>query len=108
MSPGYHPYIFSHITNGIIKNSNITKKGVLLAAETLRKSGYAEQEKTIRTQQLDDLDASVAMADLPPMILIHYKTVELSVDMLFVNGIPFLTTVSKHIHYGLWYCEHAY
>ena len=100
MSHRYHPYIFSHITNGIIENSHITKKCVLLAAEALRKSGYTEQEKTIRTQ-LDDLDASVAMADLPPMIITHYKTVELSVDVvLFVNRIPFLTTVSKHIHYG--------
>ena len=37
---------------------------------------------------------------LPPTIMEYYKNVELSIDVLHVNRIPFLATLSKNIHYS--------
>ena len=38
--------------------------------------------------------------EVPPTILDYYKEVEISFDVMHVNRIPFLVSVSKHIHYG--------
>ena len=37
---------------------------------------------------------------VPISIIDYYKNVVSSADVLFVNQIPFLASISKHIHYG--------
>jgi len=38
--------------------------------------------------------------ELPPTIKTHYGNVQLVVDVLHVNEVLFLISISNHIHYG--------
>ena len=85
------------ITNGI-KNSPITKQDIKMTLDMLGRSDTAVQGKTTRTQP-DDVDDKV-IVNLPSTIIEYYGKVELSIDVLHLNIIPFLTSISKNIHYG--------
>jgi hypothetical protein len=37
---------------------------------------------------------------IPPSILSRFRNVSLCVDIMHVNGLPFLITASKRIHFG--------
>ena len=37
---------------------------------------------------------------VPPSILERYQKVTLSIDIMFVNGIPFLLTISRGLQFG--------
>ena len=96
--PSDDTMLHAALTNTIV-NSPFSKEDILMTVEALGKSGYAVSGKTTSTRP-DEVDARTALTELPPTILNHYKNVELSVDILFVNRIPFLATISKYIHYG--------
>ena len=95
--PSDETLVYSSITNGI-RNSPITKEDVLMTLRQLGKSVYAVQGKNVRHQP-DAVNVDEARVELPPKILEYYKKVELSVDVLHVNSIPFLGSISKNIHY---------
>ena len=40
------------------------------------------------------------MSSLPPTIQQHYQEVTLGCDIMYVNKIPFLMSISRHIRYG--------
>ena len=69
-----------------------------MALDMLGRSDAAVQGKTTRSQH-DAVDDAVVI-DLPPTILEYYGKVELAIDVMHVNRIPFLTSISKKIHYG--------
>ena len=96
--PSDKTMLYAAATNSVI-DSPIQQQHIVMALEALGKSGYAVQGKTTRTQP-EEVDASTAVAEIPPSIMNHYKDVELSADVLFVNRLPFLATISRHIHYG--------
>ena len=97
---GGHPsdatIVYSAVTNGI-KNSPITQRDVKVELDMLGKSTFGVQGKKVRHQP----DAvAVEIIEVPPTILDYYKEVEIYVDVMHVNRIPFLVSISKHIHYG--------
>ena len=96
--PSDKTMLYAAATNSVI-DSPIRQKHILMAIDALGKSGYAIQGKTTRTQS-EEVDVADAVTEVPPSIMNHYKDVELSADVLFVNKVPFLATISKHIHYG--------
>ena len=61
-------------------------------------SDASVQGKRTRTQP--DAVVDKVVVDLPPTIIEYYWKIELSIDVLHVNRIPFLTLISKNIHYG--------
>ena len=95
--PSYKTLIRSAVTNGI-KNSPITRRDIIISAEMLGRSRYSIQGKTTKTQP-EAVDTS-NMVKVPQEILNNYGPVELCVDVMHCNNIPFLTTVSKWVHYG--------
>ena len=96
--PSDDTLIYAAVTNSIM-GCPITREDVLMALEYLGKSGYAVAGKTTRTQP-DEVAPNEALVELPPTILNYYKDVVLSIDILFVNRVPFLATISRNIHYG--------
>ena len=96
--PSTNTMIYSASTNGI-KNSPITKRDVLLAIDMLGNSEHAMAGKTTRTQP-DAVNAEEQLVELPPTIINHYRNVELSVDVMHVNRLNFLGSLSKNIHYS--------
>ena len=69
-----------------------------MTREQLGQSEYALQGKKVRVQP-DAVHGDECRVELPPLLFDYYKDVELSVDVLHVNSVPFLGSVSKHIHY---------
>jgi hypothetical protein len=53
-----------------------------------------------KTTQRKAILVDTTLAPLPPDILERYRNVTLGVDIMFVNRIPFLVTISKHIKLG--------
>ena len=96
--PSDKTLMYAAVTNSVVDNP-IRREDVILAMEALGQSGYAVAGKTTRTQP-EEVDPSAAVTEVPPAIINYYKNVELSADILFVNRVPFLATISKHIHYG--------
>ena len=87
---------YAAATNSI-RNSPITRRDIILAHEMLGRSEYAVQGKTTRTQPDAVVDRIV---EVPSTIMEYYRDVELSVDVMHVNRVPFLVTLSKSIHYA--------
>jgi hypothetical protein len=77
-------------TNGI-KNSPISARDVDMMNDILDVSLYRLKEKFIR-RQLDEVETN--MIPLPKSVEDHYKDVTLAVDVMHVNKIPFLVSVS--------------
>ena len=85
-------------TNGI-RNNPITKRDILIAHEMLGRSKYAAKGKTKRRQP-SAIDMHQQTVEVPRVIKEYYSDVELSVDVMHLNNIPFVTSISEHIHYG--------
>ena len=65
----------------------------------LGESKYSLQGKrTARTP--DAVDGHQQIVPVPDTVREFYSNVELYVDVIFVNNVPFLSTLSKHIHFG--------
>jgi hypothetical protein len=94
--PSDETIIYSAMTNSI-KNSPITKRDVKMAYDMLGKSKYGIQGKTVRGQPDQVITESMPV---PTTVLDYYKDVELSIDVMHVNKVPFLVSISEHIHFG--------
>ena len=94
--PSDETIIYSAMTNGI-KNSPITKRDVKMAYDMLGRSKYGVEGKNVRRQP--DAVTTESMP-VPTTILDYYTDVSISVDVMHVNQVPFLISVSEHIHYG--------
>ena len=89
--------IYSTKTNGL-KNCPVTERDVLITKEMRGTSEHAMAGKTTKTQP-DAVNAEEQLLEVPPAILNYYRNVELSIDVMHVNRLPFLASVSKNIHY---------
>lgn len=69
-----------------------------MTLEQLGWSKFALQGKQVHVQP-NAVNAEECQVKLPPLLFDYYKDVELSVDVLHMNSIPFLGSISKHIHY---------
>ena len=54
-----------------------------------------EGKSTKRKSKLDRQDQVVE--DVPPEVMSEYRNIHLDIDIMFVNGIPFLTTISRDL-----------
>ena len=71
----------------------------MLTKEMLGPIKYDTQGKTTRSKS-DAVDATLKKIDMPRSIMKFYKDVELVGDVIHVNYVPFLTTMSSNMHYG--------
>jgi hypothetical protein len=94
--PSDQTLIYSAMTNGI-KNNPITKREVVMALDMLGKSRYSVQGKTVQHQP-DAVDTE--SISVPTKILDCYNSVTHSIDVMHVNKVPLLISISEHIHYG--------
>ena len=96
--PSNATMIHAMLSNSI-KNSPITKRDIELTAKMLGPSKYSLQGKrTARTP--DAIDGYRQVVPAPDTVREFYSNVELCVDVMFVNDVPFLSSLSKHIHFG--------
>ena len=80
----------------MVKGLSITRQDVKLAEEIHSPNIYAFKRKTTN-KKLDHVVAPVT--SMPKQILKEYKNITLCIDVMFINGIKFLLTVSWHIDF---------
>ena len=97
--PSDSTIMYSVNTNGI-KNSPFTQRDVELSKEMLGPSKYVAKGKTTRTKP-DAVNVTLQRVDIPRTIKQFYSNAVLSVDVMFLNDVPFLTSISEHMHYGI-------
>ena len=96
--PSIDTMIRSAETNGLM-NSPVTKRDLILSWDMLGTSEHISAGKTTKTQP-PAINADEQLVELPPSIAQYYRDVEISVDVLHVNRLPFLASISKNIHYS--------
>ena len=80
----------------MIPNCPYTSKDVLLAAKIIGPDIGTLKGKTVRKRPVRVDENTFVDFPVPE----QYRDVTLSMDVLHVNGVPFLATVSRHIRFG--------
>jgi hypothetical protein len=86
--------LMGYLDNNIIKHCTLTRKDVAAAEDIWGPSEDILAGKTVQRTAAKNI---VSLSPVPPDILRRYSDVTLCVDILYVNGIPFLHTISEHI-----------
>ena len=85
------------VDNNLLLNCPITPKDVLAAEDIFGPNLGSLKGKTVRRSHATTDTPTVA---IPPAIYERYKNVTLAIDIMFVNKIPFLVTISLGIGFG--------
>ena len=88
---------FIHIVEtNLLNGCGTIRKDIMIAQDIFGTSGSILKGKTT-TPSTTHLREDII--PIPDFIVDNYKGVTLCVDILYVNGIPFLTSVSRHIYF---------
>ena len=85
------------IENNLLPNCPVNCRDVLRAEQIFGPDLGALKRKTVRRQPPR---VEVEEISLPPTIQQHYQEVTLACDIMYVNKIPFLMSVSRHLRFG--------
>jgi hypothetical protein len=83
---------YGAMLNNPFSPRDITMMKVILGAHVAGLKG-----KTVRRRRSE---VSTDLVPVPRQVMNHYNQLIISMDIMHVNGVPFLTTICKHIHYG--------
>jgi hypothetical protein len=83
------------VEHNIIGNNPFTRRDVRIAKDIYGPDVPALKGKTVKRQS--KMPREDEINDIPPYISKEYCDVHLSIDVMFVNGITFLISFSKHI-----------
>ena len=89
-------YFENIISKNLILNCPVTASDVARADKSYGKYIHALKGKTTRTNPKPVVIYYMVM---PKNILENNKNITLSIDIMFVNKIPFVTTISRHIKF---------
>ena len=81
------------IENNLLPNCPVNRRDVLRAEQIFRPDIGALKGKTVRRQP-----PWVEVEEVP--LQQHYQEVTLACDIMYVNNIPFLMSVSRHLRFG--------
>ena len=84
------------ITMNMIQHNQVIHKNINLAERTFGKSIGSMKGKTICKNELFKQNDII---DIPEELIHKNKNLELSIDMMYVNGMMFLTSISHNIYY---------
>ena len=85
-------------TSGVIQDCEIDQCHVTIANEIYGHNKHALQGKTL--QRANTMLKDSSYLGISPSILEHYyKEVSLGVDVLFINKVPYLFAISRHINF---------
>ena len=89
----------SMVDNNVLRNIPISRRDIKIAQNIYDDNANPIKGKTNRTELKyvwEDIDI------VPPHILEHYRNVSFHVDIIKVNGIVFIRTVSNHLYFCTW------
>jgi hypothetical protein len=80
-----------------LTNFPVTRADILAAEDIFGPDLGTLKGKTTRSRPVQVRDV---VNPIPPTILERYQSVTLCADLMHVNGIPFLVTISRHLKFG--------
>jgi hypothetical protein len=90
---------FLHIIkNNLLPNCPITSRDILAADDIFGPDIGSIKGKTTRSTPSR---VRPGMIDIPADIISHYRDITICADVMFVNKIPFLVTISRSIKFGM-------
>jgi len=95
--PSTADYI-KYVEQGLIPNCPITKEDIICAEDILGPNLGSLKGKT--TRKTPDRVTLHALENLPSELLSEHRNVTIMVDIMYINGIPFIMTTSRAIHFG--------
>ena len=84
------------IENNLLPNCPVTRRDVMLAEKIFGPELGNLKGKTVRRS---GIPARTNIIDLPPHIMEHYRQVTIAADIMFVNRIAFIVTISRCIKF---------
>ena len=85
------------MTNNLLPDCPVTKADIMVAEDIFGPEvGGLKGKSTRRNPHA----VKQVVEPLEPSIMKHYRHVMLGADVMYVNGIAFLVTVSRHIKFG--------
>ena len=84
------------VDNKVIKNCPITRRDIKMARDIYGKNTAMVKGKTVRKQVPHVREDIESVSD---EILQQYKDVTLECDIFYVNGVRFISTISRHINF---------
>jgi Reverse transcriptase (RNA-dependent DNA polymerase) len=87
------------VTNNLLPNCPVTKRDIMIAEDIFGPDVGSLKGKTVRRPPHKVITDQL-YTPLPPSIKDHYKDVTLCADLMYVNGIPFFITITRHIRFG--------
>ena len=84
------------ISNNLLPNCPVTSSDVINAYKLFGPDVHLLKGKTVRRQPTRAASHTVP---IPPDVMARYEQVVLCIDIMTVNKIPFLTTVSHDINF---------
>ena len=95
-----HPSLKSFlkiIDNNLLKNCSITRRDIMIAKDIFGPDVGDLKGKTVRNSPAP---VKVPVTSIPEPIMSHYRNVVLASDIMFVNKVAFLVTISRHLYFG--------
>jgi hypothetical protein len=86
------------VKGGLLPNCPISQEDIVAAEDIFGPEVGCLKGKTVRKKAPKVNETN--RHGVPVSILSRYRDVTLCVDVMHINGIPFLVTISKHIHFG--------
>ena len=90
------PKLLNIVDNNMVKGLPITRQDVKLVDEIYGPNVYTLKGKTTN-QKVDHVIAPITR--IPKEVLKEYKNITLCIDVMFINGIKFLLTLSPNIDF---------
>ena len=85
------------VTNNLLPDCPVTKADIMAAEEIFGPEVGGLKGKSM---QRNPHAVKQVVEPLEPSIMKHYRHVMLGADVMYINGITFLVTVSRHIKFG--------
>ena len=87
------------VTNNLLPNCPVTQQDIMASEDIYRPDVGSVKGKTVRRRPLR-VECGVTYTPLPSLVQEHYKEINMTADIIFVNAIPCFVSLSRKIEFG--------